>query len=129
MKYFSLFLISLLFIGCDNSEEVETTSNLVGAWTLVSQSYKKESQKLGLLFSSDYQYFDLDSQGQTISRFRPKYWHYANDTLILVNTNIEPHLLDTKGTKKFIVDELTEDLLKIRTVGEDYEISYFYQKK
>jgi hypothetical protein len=128
MKYFTFLFISLLFIGCDNTEDVKTEPTLIGSWMLVSQSDKKNPTRIGYSFSEDHQYFNLDSQGQTISRFRPKYWDYRNDTLKLVDTNVEPHLLDTKGTKTFVVDELTEDLLIMISVGEQYEIRYSYKK-
>jgi hypothetical protein len=128
MKYFGFLFISLLFIGCDNTEDVTTEPSLIGSWMLVSQSDKKNPTRIGYSFSEDHQYFNLDSQGQTISRFRPKYWDYHNDTLILVDTNVEPHLLDTKGTKTFFVDELKDSLLTISAIDQEYQITYTYKR-
>jgi hypothetical protein len=128
MKYFPFLIISLFIIGCSPTETVEEGPALIGAWSLIAQSDKKTPPKEGLLFSTDFQYFDLDSQGQTINRFRPMYWNYANDTLILVNTNTEPHLLDTKGTKTFFVDELKDSLLTISAIDQEYQITYTYKR-
>ena len=128
MKNALFLVVSLLFISCDNTEVVKEEPTLVGSWKLIAQSDKKNPQKIGYSFSADQQYFNLDSQGHTISRFRPKYWNFANDTLILVNTNTEPHLLDTKGTKTFIVDVLNDSLLEMRSIGEEYQISYTYKR-
>lgn len=128
MKNVLFLLLGLIFIGCNNTEIVEEESTLIGSWTLVSQSDKKNPTKIGYSFSADQQYFNLDSQGQTINRFRPKYWNFANDTLILVDTNTEPHLLDTKGTKTFYVGELNDSLLKISSVDQQYEITYTFKR-
>jgi hypothetical protein len=128
MKNILFLVIGLLLIGCDNTETFESEPALIGSWTLVSQSDKKNPTKIGYSFSSDHQYFNVDSQGQAINRFRPKYWDYHNDTLILVDTNVEPHLLDTKGTKTFFVDQLNDSLLKMSSIGEQYQITYTYKR-
>lgn len=128
MKCFP-FLFTIVFLfGCTSSEIIQEEPDLIGAWSLIEQSDKKTPPRVGLLFSTDFQYFDLDSQGQTINRFRPMYWNYANDTLILVNTNTEPHLLDTKGTKTFYVQQLTDSILELNTVDQPYSITYTYQR-
>ncbi len=128
MKCF-LFLFTIVFLfGCTSYEIIQEEPDLIGAWSLIEQSDKKTPPRVGLLFSTDFQYFDLDSQGQTINRFRPMYWNYANDTLILVNTNTEPHLLDTKGTKTFYVQQLTDSILELNTVDQPYSITYTYQR-
>lgn len=128
MKCFPFLFIILFLFGCSSSEIVQEEPDLIGAWSLIEQSDKKTPPKVGLLFSTDFQYFDLDSQGQTINRFRPMYWNYANDTLILVNTNTEPHLLDTKGTKTFYVQQLTDSILELNAVDQPYSITYTYQR-
>lgn len=128
MKNILFLVLSLIIIRCENSETVKEDLTLVGSWTLVAQSDKKNPPKNGFSFSSDHQYFNLDSQGQAINRFRPKYWDYHNDTLILVDTNVEPHLLDTKGTSTFFVDELNDSLLTISAIGQEYQITYAYKR-
>jgi len=119
----------MLLFGCDNDAESIPESALIGSWSLISQSDKAQPPVTGYLFSSDFQFFNLDSQGQTISRFRPKYWNLANDTLILVNTNTEPHLLDTKGTETFFVSELNDSLLKLNSIRAEQQVTYTYQRK
>ena len=128
MKNILFLVLSLIIISCETTEIEKEDLTLVGSWTLVAQSDKKNPPKNGFSFSSDHQYFNLDSQGQTINRFRPMYWNYANDTLILVNTNTEPHLLDTKGTKTFFVDELKDSLLTISAIDQEYQITYTYKR-
>jgi hypothetical protein len=55
-----------------------------------------------------------------------KIWSIKGDTLTFVDYNWEPEFIDKKGTKKFLINKLTEEELDITLMKGD-EHRYIYK--
>ena len=120
MKILSLiFVLFFCVVACKN----ETTSKgdlLIGNWHYVQLDKDIVSTLEGFNFSSNKQYFIIDSQGRMVPRLMEKIWSLDNDTLTLVDYNYVPEAIEKEGTSKFVIQKLSQDSLVLKSLNTKY---------
>jgi hypothetical protein len=125
--YFLIFSFVLFTISCSSPQKQDPS--LIGTWKLIEEDGKEIPLGPGIQFSPDYQYFNIDSQGRPITKFRPKYWELSNDTLVMMDSNFEPQVLESRGTWRYVVEELNDKELRMRLFNKDKSSVVVYQRQ
>jgi hypothetical protein len=113
--------------GAQKNDRVDNLTN--GKWMVSEFDGEKNKFSQGIVFSKDKQFFLLDSQGRIVPKNREIIFELKSDTLRVVDYNYEPQFILKKGTKVFIVKELDEKELFLRSVYPDSTSSYKFRKE
>ncbi len=125
-----IFLLGLLFFancggGESNSNENKIVDYLTsGKWEVVEFDGKEKKFSRGIVFSKDKQFFNLDSQGRIIPTQNKKVFDLSNDTLRIIDYNIEPRFIEQRGTLVFSVKEFDESSMILKSLYPDSTSTY-----
>jgi hypothetical protein len=134
MRNYIIILSAIIFAGCSNGElkseeDVKIDVLTTGRWSAVDFEGEVNKFQRGIVFSKDKQFFNLDSQGRIIPKQREKVFDLKNDTLRIVDFNYEPKFIHKKGTQIFIVSELNEEKLVLKSIYPDSKNIYKFKNE
>lgn len=134
MKYYFFILFISFLVSCSNNESnSEKNGNddylTSGKWTVTEFDGENNRFGYGIVFSKDNQFFYLDSQGRIVPKNHEIIFELKNDTLQVVNFNYEQRFLREKGTQVFIVEDLDEEELVMRSIYPDSISIYKFRKE
>lgn len=132
-KLIHLFIGTLL-ASCsaeETSSKEETKIDLLvdGKWQVSEFEGEKNRLGIGVVFSSDKQFFNIDSQGRIIPTHHKKIYDLKNDTLQVVDFKYEKKFIEEKGTLVFLVEELNETSLRLNSIHPDTTSTYELKKE
>ena len=125
-----IFLLGLFFFascggGESNSNKNEIADYLTsGKWKVVEFDGKEKKFSRGIVFSKDKQFFNLDSQGRIIPTQNKIVFDLSNDTLRIIDFNIEPRFLKKRGTLAFSIKEVDESSMILKSLYPDSTSTY-----
>lgn len=125
-----IFLLGLFFFASCGGEESNSNENEIvdylisGKWEVVKFDGKEKKFSKGIVFSKDKQFFNLDSQGRIVPTQNEKVFDLSNDTLRIIDYNIEPRFLEKMGTLVFSVKEIDENSMILKSLYPDSTSTY-----
>lgn len=120
MKTVSLIIVLFFSVVACENKTASKGDLLIGNWHYVQLDKDKVSTLEGFNFSSNKQYFLIDSQGKMVPRLMEKLWSLDNDTLTLVDYNYVPEVIEKEGTNKFVIQKLSQDSLVLKSLSKKY---------
>lgn len=130
-----IFLLSIFFFVSCSDEEANTKKDekidylTSGKWRVVEFDGEKNRFKLGVVFSKDKQFFNLDSQGRIVPTQHEQIFDLNIDTLQIVDFKYEPRFIEKKGTLVFKVEELEESNMILKSIYPDSTSTYKLKKE
>lgn len=132
-KLVYLFIGSLL-LSCSAEETPSNGDKRIdllydGKWVVSEFEGEKNRLGIGVVFSPDKQFFNLDSQGRVVPTHHKIIFDLKSDTLQVVDFKYEQKYIKEKGTLVFIVEKLNENSLKLNSIHPDTTSTYELKKE
>jgi len=129
MKNYIFLLSIFFFVSCSETETKSKEGEMVdhltsGKWTVVDFDGEINNFELGVVFSKDKQFFNMDSQGRIIPTQHEQIFSLNSDTLQIIDFKYEPRFIDKKGTLVFKVKELDESNMTLKSIYPDSTSTY-----